>query len=151
MPVIERSTVIRGAVEDVYTKEATDIKSVTVTLDAAAVQALNTVPVELLPDPPAGHAYSIIGVYSQKAAAAYADGADVGVNYTDTANTEVATIPLAHFTSAADARWATRAALSGAPAAQTLPPNGVDMSVSTAFTGSGADIVVAVRYVLTEI
>lgn len=156
LDIVPRTNVVPGARDDTYRvgiggAALSRVQTRDVTLDAAAVGGL-TAEVELLPTPAAGTAYVVLGVYSDKAANAYADGAAVTVNYQDTPNTLIGTIPLAHFSAAgADARWATRPAQSGTPAAQTIPAAGIDMVTGTAFTGNGGAVTVTVRYITVDL
>ena len=152
--VIARTNVISGAQDDDFALEtdAEQVRLRTLDLVPSQIQNLHNAGLEILASPPDGLGYAILGVYSSKAASAYADGAAVTLNYTDDADTLVATIPVAHFTAAAtDSRWATRPALSGAPNAQAIPAAGVEMSTSTGFTGDGGDITVTIRYVLVKL
>lgn len=152
--VIGRTNVIEGYKNDTYSigsDAPSGIQTVVVTMDATEIQALNATAIELLPAPPAGRGYAILGIYTSKGAAAYQAGAAVAIAYTDTGNTAIATIPVAHFTGVADSRWATRANLSGTPAAQAIPSNSVDISVGTAFTDNGADVTVTIRFIEVSI
>ena len=146
--IIPRDKVIPGYQLDDWPEGYAEVVNHEVTLTAAQVLALNTTPVDLLPAPSDGYKHVVLGVYASKPAGAFAGGAAVSVNYKDSSNTLVATIPAAHFTAAAaDTRWATRPAQSGTPAAQAIPADGIDVSVATAFTGTGAAVTLTVRYV----
>ena len=142
--VIARSNVIAGA----SAAEARRVQSRSVTLQASDVQGMNASPVTLLPQPSPGMAYVVLGVYSSKAADAFAAGGVATVRFDDATNTAIATIPVAHFTdAAADARWATRSAQSGTPGAQSVPGAAVEITCGTAFTGSGGDVTMTVRFI----
>ncbi len=153
--IIPRSRVIPGAKDDDFhvvdnrTHYPRVVQTATVTLTAADVQGLDATTVEILEAPESGRAYAVLGVHASKAAGAYGGGAAVPVEYADNDGTNIASIPLAHFTAGGtDARWATRVALAGLPAAQVVPAAGIRVgTVGTAFTGAGGDVTITVRYV----
>ena len=151
--IIPRDNVIPGAQDDSY--HIGDIFHCDhqpinheVTLSRAEVQALNGTAVDVLPQGTNGQSFEVLGVYYSKAAGAYAGGAAVTINRTDTSNTLVATIPVANMRAAgAMAGWATIPALTGLPGTQAIIEEGIDANTSTAFTGDGGDLTITVRYV----
>ena len=148
--VIARSNVISGVQDDSYSAPggSMGVQTAEVVMVAADVHDLDSAPVVLLERPASGRGYVVLGVYSHKAADAYGGGSAVTVNYQNGANTLVATIPLNHFiATGTDSRWATPAALSGTPAAQSVLGSGIDMNATVAFTGAGGDVTVTVQYV----
>ena len=153
MAVIARNNVIPGARNDDFHVDGlvhcdqVQPTSVSVTLDEAAVLALDATPV-VLAAMPAGKKIVPLGVYYDKEAGAYTLGADITVNFTDGSDTLVATIPVAQVRLAgATTGWATRATLSGAPDSQVVLPDSIDMSTSTGFTATaGGDLTVTLLY-----
>ena len=146
--VISRSNVIKGSSPDAFARAGAPLRTRLVTLNAATVQGLDSAPVVLLPNPPSGIGYLVHGVYSDKAAGEYDDGAVVTVNYQDASATQIASIPRGHFTATSqDGRWATRSALSGLPSSQTPQGFGVNLNTATAYTGAGGDVTLTIVYV----
>ena len=150
MVLIDRTNVIGGATNDSFrvpgVSGGSGLLTADVVLSRADVQALDDTPIELLPAV-AGNKYVVLGVYASKAAGAYAGGAAVTINYTDSGDTLVATIAVAHFrASGTDTRWASNPGLSGLPSAHAIPTDSVDCSTGTEFTGDGGDVTLTVLY-----
>ena len=117
-----------------------------VTLNAAAVQGLDTTPVEVVPAE-AGYRFLVLGLHIQKAVAAYAAGDAVLLRYTGAGTPTAVTIPASHFTGGAANAWIAPEEYSGAPAALKDPDGGLELSTGTGFTGAGANVTINVRYV----
>lgn len=150
--IIPRDNVIPGAQDDNYRVEdpgSLSLNTTEVLVSNAEILALSTTPKALLPEPPAGRQYQVLGVYSSKEAVEYADGDTVSIRYTSMGNPVIATLPAAHFTAAlADARWATWPAVTGSPDSYGAIEAGIEMVTGTAFTGAtGGAVTVTIVYV----
>ena len=159
MVQIDRTNVIDGARDaaepDRSPVVVTDVDFVIqpqthqVTLTAAQLQTLNTVPVVVLPELPHGHKAQVLGVYYEKADGAYTNtsGGAVTVNYQDGGNTLAATIPVAHIRNAnAKSGWATRPNQSGTPATFSVPDGALEATAPADFAGAGGDLTLTLVY-----
>ena len=143
MTLIRRDGAIPGAANDnfhpdgdVHCADAQPAVTPTVALSNAQVRALNGTPIDLAA-PPVGRSVYPVGVYFRKRNGGYTLGADVTIHFKDGADTQVATIPVASMRNTGSAAgWATRTPLTGNPAAQVAPREGLDVRTATAFTGS---------------
>ena len=152
MTQIIRTNVIEGSTNDPFHVDeafhATDPVVANVVVSAADILDLDSNAVALLPDPPEGRAYEVLGVRGDKPAGAFSAGAAVTINYTNAAGTLVATIAAGHFRSAsADTRWGSLPARTGNPTSQNPPAHGLELpTIGTAFTGTGADVTFEILY-----
>ena len=153
--VIERNNVVPGAVDDTYHVGTVhhcgkEVLTHTTVLTAAQLHAISATPVDVLPDRliPGSIQAAVLGIYYSKEAGAYTSGAALTLNYKDSGNTLVATIPVGRVRSnTAVTGWATMPAMSGTPSSFTLPTEGIDANAASNFHGGGGDLSITVRYV----
>ena len=128
-------------------------QTASVTLTSADMVALESTPITLLADPPAGYKYVVLACHVAKAAGAYAAGSQVTVNHTDASETQAVSFPLARFTNAgAQNQWVSRD-YTGAVADVTDPEGGLTINTGTAFTdgdSDGSDVTITVRYIQVD-
>ena len=151
--LIGRDNVIHGAGEDSFHigtvhhcgKEVLLEETV---LTAANLQDLSGTPVVVLPALPDSLRAAVLGVYYSKATGAYTAGSAITINYTDSGNTLVATIPVANIRQAtASEGWATRAPQTGTAANFVVPEGALDANATADFAGDGGSLTITVRYV----
>ena len=146
-----RENVIPGSKDDTfhvdpYHSSHAGALTATVTLNAAAMQAINTTPQELVPAPADGASIDIISIRVQKAAGGFSGSNPLQFRYGTGAS--VAEVPAAILTGGG----ATNAYADPVTPSTPLPPADMALNAyaSANYTGAGGAVTITVKYVLAK-